>query len=98
MGEPVAAYSGSALPVNDDDSAGDWLSVRQAAAIPRCSERRIHDAVRAGELRAAAIDGRGTLRIHRRWLRAWLEKLADRGVDRKSAAAGERNDVAEAND
>ena len=81
-------------PKVDDihDVTSDWLSVGQAAAIPRCSERRIHLAVRAGELRAAVIDGRGTIRIHRGWLRAWLEQLAERRPDLKSAAAGERDE------
>jgi hypothetical protein len=78
--------------------AAEWLSAKDASreiSTPDSpvSEKRIHAAIRSGKLRAASIDRRGTVRIHRSWLRAYMEKLADErpadGRDFKAAAAGE---------
>jgi hypothetical protein len=40
----------------------------------------VHQAVRRGELRAAVLDSRGRIVVHRAWARNWLEKLADRAA------------------
>lgn len=55
-----------------------WRSAAECAEVARVSARRIHRAIREGELRAAVVDARGTRRIHDSWLFQWLEGLADR--------------------
>lgn len=81
-----SAGSGDAAAVHDTAPAhnnGDWLTVREAGAIARVSSRRIHAAVRRGELRAACVDGRGRLVLHRVWVNRWLSQLA--GCDASDA-------------
>ena len=65
-----------------------WLTAAEAGAMARVSEKVIRRAVQQGSLKAAVVDRRGTLRIHRSWIHKWLEGLA--GVrDYKAAAAGD---------
>jgi len=64
---------------SDSPAASDWYSVAKAAAEITTGRRSIYKAVRTGQLRAARIGGRGDLRIHKDWLRAWLEGLAGDG-------------------
>ena len=59
-------------------AAPEWLTVDEAAARVKASKRSIYRAVRAGELRAAPINGRGCLRIAESWLREWLSRLDER--------------------
>jgi excisionase family DNA binding protein len=59
---------------------GEWFTVRQAAFILSCSPRSLYRAVRSGALRAAPINGRGDLRIHRDDIGKWLEGAAERHV------------------
>jgi hypothetical protein len=91
MVEPIAVDDGNHSTKNAD-AATDWLKVGELARIARVSERRVHQAVRDGELRAAVVDRRGTLRIHRRLGHSWLERLADRRPDFKAAADGEHEE------
>jgi hypothetical protein len=58
---PAAAADAAAA---QHKSSRDWLPVREAAAIARVSAKRIHAAVRS-HLRAACVDGRGRLVLHR---------------------------------
>jgi excisionase family DNA binding protein len=55
-----------------------WLTVTEAATFARCSAKLIYVACNRHDLRHARIGtGRGTLRIHRDWLRAWLEAASE---------------------
>lgn len=96
-----SAAEASASPAFEQE----WLSDDQSGEIVGCGKRVIRDAVRTGKLRAAVLDRRGTLRIHRSWLREWMERLADErpfavragesrhdAADYKRMAAGERNE------
>src|SRR5688500_17731225 len=60
-----------------DNFTREWCTAAEAASIARVSTRRVHAAVHAGQLRAAVVDARGTVRVHRNWIAAWLERLAD---------------------
>jgi excisionase family DNA binding protein len=53
-----------------------WLTTKEACARARVSKRVIYDAVKAGRLRAAIIDGRGDYRFREEWIDAWIESLA----------------------
>ncbi len=52
--------------------SGDWLSIKSASAYLNVSPRSLYRAVRRGDLRAAAVNGRD-LRISRAWLTDWLD-------------------------
>ncbi len=54
-----------------------WLTVLQAAAEAQVGKKTIYNAVKAGRLRAARIGNRRDIRIHRDWIRQWLESCAD---------------------
>jgi hypothetical protein len=75
----------------DLGSSREWLSARDVAQLLGISPRRVHQAVHRGELRAAVLDTRGRIVVHRAWARTWLEQLADRGAPAKHA--GERSSV-----
>jgi len=55
----------------------DWLTVEDAAAQIKASRRSLYRAIRAGELRAAPINGRGDLRTCRAWVSEWMSRRAD---------------------
>jgi excisionase family DNA binding protein len=56
------------------NEAAEWATVAQAARAVQAGRRTIYNAIRDGSLRAAAVNERGDLRIHRDWLRDWLER------------------------
>jgi hypothetical protein len=101
--QPAAAAD--AAPA-EHSSVREWLSAREVAQLIGVSQRRVHQAVRRGELRAAVLDSRGRIVVHRNWARAWLERLADdhafagtpdgrrdTAADFKCRAAGDRVDL-----
>ena len=59
------------------DVSSDWLSVPDIARELRAGRRPFYAAIRARELRATKINGRD-LRVHRSWLRDFLERRAVR--------------------
>jgi hypothetical protein len=77
-----------------DNLTREWCTAAEVASITRTSQKRVRAAVRSGGLRAAVIDARGTIRVHRNWIGAWLEKLADRDAPDMSAS-GRSADVAD---
>ena len=85
-----AAVAAEASPA---DKVIEWCTAAEVAAMARTSQRRVHQAVRRGELRAATVDARGTLRIHRSWVRQWLEQLADRTSAPACSPDGRRSNV-----
>lgn len=48
-----------------------WLTVAEVAAEVQVGRRSVYNAVRAGRLKATAVNERGDLRIHRNWIAAW---------------------------
>jgi hypothetical protein len=98
---PAAAVDATAAEQNP---TFEWCTVDEVARVARVSSRHVRRDVRLGLLRAAIVDRRGTLRIHRNWIRIWLEGLADerafakpsdasrsRVCDFKRTAAADRN-------
>jgi hypothetical protein len=77
--QQTAAGTDDVAPT-ERNSEREWLSAKEVAKLFRVSERRVHLAVRAGELRAAILDSRGRIVCHRNWARTWIEQLADRGA------------------
>ena len=65
---PPAAFLPSDSPV--------WLTVKDAAARARCSEKIIRRAASLGKLRHATINERGDLRFKADWIDHWLEETA----------------------
>ena len=71
-------------------SAGSpWLTIDEAGAYAHVGRKVLYRAIADGRLRAAHVDGRRKLIIHREWLDAWLAAsapaivevpLRDRGV------------------
>jgi excisionase family DNA binding protein len=53
-----------------------WLDVPAVAREIRASRRSVYRAIRAGQLRAARINGRGDLRVSREWLDDWMRDRA----------------------
>jgi len=58
------------------EPASPWLSIAEACSRARVGRKVIYAAVRAGRLRAAHVDGRRKIVIHREWLDAWLAASA----------------------
>lgn len=55
----------------------DWLTVKDTGADVKCGVKLVYRAVKRGDLRAARLGGaHGALRIHRDWVREWLERCA----------------------
>lgn len=52
----------------------DWLKVSDVAQWIRCSRGSVYRAIKNGHLRAAAVNQRGDVRIHRDWVRQWLDE------------------------
>ena len=57
-------------------SPSNWRTVREQADRIKASPRSLYRAIRAGQLRAAPINGRGDLRICDDWMKDWLESRA----------------------
>jgi excisionase family DNA binding protein len=96
------AAAADAAPAQNE-ATDEWLTVRESAAIARVSEKQIRAAVHRGELRAACVDGRGRLILHRAWIARWLTGLSEASVrqtegrsaviaDFKAVAAGDGNE------
>ena len=49
-----------------------WLTVKEAAARAKCSDKMIYHAVKTGQLRASRLGVRRDLRILESWLDAWM--------------------------
>ncbi len=56
----------------------NWMTVREAAVYTRCSVKLLYRAIRIGTLRAARVGGRRKIVVHREWLDAYLEAMAER--------------------
>jgi len=55
-----------------------WGTVGESAAYARVGKKTIYAAVRAGQLRAARIGGRRSLRIRGPdWVDLWLKEIAE---------------------
>ena len=63
-------------PTDTSNASQEWLSVPAVADALNIGPRTIYKAIKAGDLRAAKINGRGDLRIARVWLLAFMEKQA----------------------
>jgi excisionase family DNA binding protein len=61
-----------------DDAPGPspWLNIDEAGAYARVGRKVLYKAIAAGRLRAAHVDGRRKLIIHREWLDAFLAAAA----------------------
>lgn len=70
MPESVASQSAAAEP------SSPWLTADQAAQRAQVGPKTIYAAVHDGELRAARIGGRRSLRFLAEWVDAWLEASA----------------------
>jgi excisionase family DNA binding protein len=56
---------------------GPWRTAKQAAAYAQVGTKLIYRAVARGDLRAARIDARRTLRFKTEWIDQWLEGKAE---------------------
>ena len=54
----------------------EWLTVNEVAKVAKCGRRLIYREVKAGRLRAARLGLRRDIRVHRDWIREWLERCA----------------------
>ena len=54
----------------------EWLTVGDCARDLKSGKRVVYNAIHHRELRAASINDRGDLRVHRDWLREWMERRA----------------------
>jgi excisionase family DNA binding protein len=68
------------MSATETPPASPWRRVRQRAAELNVGPRTIYNAIRLGELRAAAVNGRKDYVIHDDWIREWLERKATKGV------------------
>jgi len=64
------------LPRDDGPAASPWLNIDEAVAYARVARKVLYKAIAAGRLRAAHVDGRRKLIIHREWLDAFLSASA----------------------
>lgn len=85
---PAAAAASAAPP--DRDPNREWFSVPRLAQHLGTGPRTIYNAVLAGELRAAKVNGRGDIRIHRTWAMTWMAKRSQRRADRRSPSSARR--------
>ena len=58
-----------------------WLDVRGVCQRAHCGRRIVYAAIAAGRLRAAHVDGRRSIRVHRDWVDAWLNAAAPAVVE-----------------
>jgi excisionase family DNA binding protein len=59
-----------------EQAAAFWLTVPEIARELRIGTRSVYRAIHRRELRAAAINERGDLRVSRDWLTDWVERRA----------------------
>lgn len=55
-----------------------FLTVPEVAKHLRCGTRPVYRAIKAGELKAVAVNERGDLRIADAWMHDWIERLSAR--------------------
>ena len=77
MSGTTASASAPASPVSSRP-LDDWLNVVEAARWIKVGHLVIRKAISRGELRAASVNARGDLRIHRSWLIKWMQTRAER--------------------
>jgi excisionase family DNA binding protein len=53
-----------------------WLNIAESCAYARVGRKVVYRAIADGRLRAAHVDGRRKLIIHRDWLDGWLASAA----------------------
>lgn len=61
---------------NVTEAPSPWLTANQAAKRAKVGPACIYAAVRSGDLRAARIGGRRSLRFLAAWVDDWLERTA----------------------
>jgi excisionase family DNA binding protein len=54
----------------------DWLTPRAAAKLIGVGQQLIYDACEGRGLRHTRLGGKNRIRIHREWLRSWMEAHA----------------------
>jgi excisionase family DNA binding protein len=65
-----------------DRPPSPWLVPAEAAARARVSTKTIYAAVRRGDLKAARVGGRRSIRILPEWVDAWLRATAEPEISR----------------
>lgn len=76
MAEILSSPSAAQSVANVTEAPSPWLTADQAAKRARVGSKTVYAAVRAGQLRAARIGGRRSLRFLAGWVDAWLEATA----------------------
>lgn len=70
-----------------------WLTIDDASAWAHVAPSHLREAIAAGELRAALVDGQ--LVVHEAWLHAWrLTHQSVAALDFRMAAAADGGDAA----
>ena len=65
------------MPEQPSPDASPWLTVEDARRVVKVGPKLLYRAIQRGDLRAARLGGRsGAIRIHRDWIREWLERVA----------------------
>lgn len=59
-----------------DRVAPEWLTVKEAAARAKCSQKLIYCAIKDGRLRASRLGTSRQIRILDTWLDAWMISLS----------------------
>ena len=75
-GQEAPGRDGHRPVVDVDNNPSPWLTVAEAAKVVKCGRRLIYQEVKAGRLRAARLGLRRDIRVHRDWIREWLERCA----------------------
>jgi hypothetical protein len=74
--ESVQPAAATDVAPAERSSEHEWLTAAEVGELVRVSQRRVHLAVRRGELRAAIVDRRGSIRVHVNWAFHWLALLS----------------------
>jgi excisionase family DNA binding protein len=61
-----------------NETPRQWLTVAEVAREIHGGRRSVYRAIVSGRLRAARINSRKDIRVHRCWIAQWLESEADR--------------------
>jgi excisionase family DNA binding protein len=59
-----------------ESTPSPWLNIDEACAYARVGRKILYRAIAEGRCRAAHVDGRRKLVIHRDWISAWLDAAA----------------------
>lgn len=57
-------------------TSSPWLNIAECAAYARVGRKVLYRAIQLGRLRAAHVDQRKKLIIHREWCDLWLQSAA----------------------